>query len=103
MSCCLGNGREPPLSLRPDRATAPRDHPAALTGRLPLVRNPSMSKTTARTMAEPMNTKPPVIIASFQGAASCPVAVIGESAAVPSTAADVVTIQLPYVPMSSAQ
>jgi len=34
MSCCLGNGREPPFSLRPDRATAQRDDPAALTGRL---------------------------------------------------------------------
>lgn len=34
MSCCLGNGREPPFSLRSDRATAPRHHPAALTGRL---------------------------------------------------------------------
>lgn len=32
MSCCLGNGKEPPFSLRPDRATAPRDYPAALTG-----------------------------------------------------------------------
>ena len=37
MSCCLGNGREPPFSLRPDRATAPRDHPAALTGRLRII------------------------------------------------------------------
>jgi len=34
MSCCLGNGKEPPFSLRPDRATAQRDDPAALTGRL---------------------------------------------------------------------
>ena len=62
---------------------------------LALLRNPSMSNTTARMIAEPINMNPPVITASFQGAASCPAAVIGESAEVPSTAADVVTIQLP--------
>ncbi|TKV78980.1 IS66 family transposase [Bradyrhizobium elkanii] len=37
MSYCLGNGRGPPFSLRPDRAIAPRDHPAALTGLLRLI------------------------------------------------------------------
>jgi hypothetical protein len=34
MSCSLGNSRTALLSLRPDRDTPPRDHPAAFTGRL---------------------------------------------------------------------
>jgi hypothetical protein len=68
-----------------------------------LPRKPHKSSEDAKMMASPIKTNPVVTRASWPGAALYPPAVIGDSAAVPRMAAAVVTTQLPYVPLSSAQ
>src|SRR5450432_1750383 len=60
-----------------------------------LPRNPHKSTSDATRMASPIKTKPAVTSVSCHSAARCPAAVIGDNAAVPNTAAVVVTAQLP--------
>jgi hypothetical protein len=66
-------------------------------------RSAHKSNTDVEMIARPIMTKPAVTRTSCRCAATCPAAVIGESAAVPKMAAIVVTAQLPYVPTSNDQ
>src|SRR5579859_2187569 len=68
-----------------------------------LARRPRRISTAATMIVVPTKRKPIVTTLSCHACPLCPAPVMGESAAVPKTAASVVTNQFPYVPQSAVQ